>query len=268
MLMRSLDGFLFTGGADSPVPPPLRWVLERSLALHKAGVPGQSLPIWGSCLGFEFLVDYVAQGALQNNLQAFNLSLPLKLTEAAGTSRMLGSAPRDVLDALANHDTTFNMHHRGITPERWAKFPALAETFDILSTSVDSAGTTFVSTIEGKGGLPWYGVQWHPEKNAFEQGLSADGTPFERIAHGPGAVEASQYLAEFFVAEARRSSHRFANPADLASRLIYGHSTSNFFSPAYVEAYFLRYPISNERAGQGRGQQFAWSSGGNFSLYV
>lgn len=35
--------------------------------------------------------------------------------------------------------------------------------FDVLSVNDDKKGRTFVSTIEGKK-LPFYGVQWHPEK--------------------------------------------------------------------------------------------------------
>lgn len=35
--------------------------------------------------------------------------------------------------------------------------------FDVLSVNDDKKGRRFVSTIEGKK-LPFYGVQWHPEK--------------------------------------------------------------------------------------------------------
>lgn len=39
----------------------------------------------------------------------------------------------------------------------------LSAMFDVLSVNDDKQGRTFVSTIEGKK-LPFYGVQWHPEK--------------------------------------------------------------------------------------------------------
>ena len=40
--------------------------------------------------------------------------------------------------------------------------------WQILSTNEDDDGLEFVSLIEAKRGLPIWGSQFHPEKNAFE----------------------------------------------------------------------------------------------------
>ena len=40
--------------------------------------------------------------------------------------------------------------------------------WEILSTNEDDDGLEFVSLMEAKGGLPIWGSQFHPEKNAFE----------------------------------------------------------------------------------------------------
>ena len=40
--------------------------------------------------------------------------------------------------------------------------------WEILSTNEDDDGLEFVSLIEAKRGLPIWGSQFHPEKNAFE----------------------------------------------------------------------------------------------------
>ncbi len=45
---------------------------------------------------------------------------------------------------------------------------------------------------------PFYGVQWHPEKNGFEW------TPHEDIPHTEPAVAVMQGLANFFVQEGRQ----------------------------------------------------------------
>ncbi len=42
---------------------------------------------------------------------------------------------------------------------------------------------------------PFYGVQWHPEKNVFEW------TTHEDIPHSLPAVQAAQAMANFFVQE-------------------------------------------------------------------
>jgi len=42
----------------------------------------------------------------------------------------------------------------------------LREFFDILTINSDKSGKTFVSAIEAKD-FPFYGVQFHPEKNSL-----------------------------------------------------------------------------------------------------
>lgn len=243
LLGQSLNGILFTGGGDLSAPLAAKQLLNRSRALH---LVGESLPVWGTCLGFEWLVNFIAQGSLQDGFNALNVSLPLRLTLSARKSRLMRNAPAKVLDALVNASVAFNMHHLGITPSRWEQFPAFAETFDILATSVGPDERRFVSTIEGNRGLPWFGVQWHPEKNTFEHGLSADGTPFENIPHGPDAVAVQQYMSNFFVDQARRSTQRFSNHTMAALRLIYGQHISMALTPAFVETYVLRYECTGQ----------------------
>ena len=51
--------------------------------------------------------------------------------------------------------------------------------------------------------LPFYATQWHPEKNSFEW------CEERNIAHSRDAVKVTQYFADFFVNEARKSEHRF-----------------------------------------------------------
>lgn len=46
---------------------------------------------------------------------------------------------------------------------------------------------------------PFYGTQFHPEKNIYEW------TRDEKINHSPDAVRAAQYMANFFVNEARKA---------------------------------------------------------------
>jgi gamma-glutamyl hydrolase len=78
--------------------------------------------------------------------------------------------------------------------------------FHITSTNFDRDGRPFVSSIEGKK-FPFYGVQYHPEKNNFEYGLRP-GTliPYEAIDHSSDAVYSSMFLASFFVNRVRHSS--------------------------------------------------------------
>jgi gamma-glutamyl hydrolase len=71
-----------------------------------------------------------------------------------------------------------------------------------MSVNNDWNDLEFVSTIEHRN-YPFYGVQFHPEKNLYEWVRN------KNISHTSHAVEASQYFAAFFVSEARKSDHKF-----------------------------------------------------------
>eukprot|EP00438_Fugacium_kawagutii_P003682 Skav206822 [mRNA] locus=scaffold3672:30536:33409:+ [translate_table: standard] len=116
ILLDSLNGFLFTGGADMDPPPAAQRVLQRSKELFKAGDPKNQLPVWGTCLGFEWLVSATSPPSLISGFRANNVNLPLQLSPEAGTSRLFGKAPQHILDALQFKNVSFNSHHRGVRP--------------------------------------------------------------------------------------------------------------------------------------------------------
>ena len=148
-----------------------------------------------------------APGALQTGFDAENISMALSLSSKAASSYLLGGAYQSKLRSdLATQPLAMNNHYRGIEPSNFAADRRLA-LFDVLSTNHDRQGRPFVSTIESAQNL--YAVQWHPEKNAFENALSKDGTAFEAIDHGPEAVAATFALAQSFVGRARASRHQF-----------------------------------------------------------
>ena len=123
-----------------------------------------------------------------------------------------------------------NAHHSGVTPQA-AKNNAQYSSFSsILSTNKDRQGREFVSTIESKK-YPVYGTQYHPEKIPFEWVVEK-----EPIPHSFDAVVASQYFANFFVSEARKSEKRLSNENDY---LIYNYNasftgkTGGYFTESY-----------------------------------
>jgi gamma-glutamyl hydrolase len=87
--------------------------------------------------------------------------------------------------------------------------------FEMLSFNEAPAGQIFVSTMEARD-YPFYGTQWHPEKNNFEWSQNAD---YSNIPHSPNAIEVSEATARFFLSEARKSGHTF--PEAQRDELIY-----------------------------------------------
>ena len=201
-LLKQLDGVLLPGGSNPPLPDAARVSIEYAL---EASSRNESFPVWGTCLGFEWLVEIIAPGALQTGFDAENVSLALSLSSKAAASYLLGGSQKLRSD-LSSKPLAMNNHYRGIEPSTFAADRRLA-LFDVLSTNADRQGRPFVSTIESAQNL--YAVQWHPEKNAFENALSKDGTPFEGINHSSEAVAATFALAQSFVGRARASRHQF-----------------------------------------------------------
>ena len=248
------NGALFIGGG-SDTPKSARRFYKNMMAAHASG---DSYPIWGTCDGFEWLMQIGAadDSILTSGFDSENISLPLNLTAAAHTSRLFadaksipiqGSMGADgtrttVLQALATQPITLNNHHQGVTPHDLAH-SALAQGFDVLATNVDRKGKAFVSVVEAKGSVPVWATQFHPEKNIFEQGraLPSDGWwPYEAIAHDRAAVAASQYMANFFVDQARASSHRYGDAKEEWQALVYKHTTSTTMAPEFAQVYTFK----------------------------
>jgi len=248
-IFNQTNGVLFIGGG-SGTPNAARRFYARSVAAH---AQGDMYPVWGTCDGFEWLMQIAAEDdtVLTSGFDSENISLPLNLTAAASSSRLFDEAASfpiqgshlvkggavTVLTALATQPLTLNNHHQGVTPHDFAR-SKLPQAFNVLATNHDRKGREFVSVVEGKNGLPMWATQWHPEKNIFEQSRAAPHWwPFEAIAHDRSAVAISQYLANFFVDACRASAHRFASANAEWAHLVYQQTTSTDLVPEFLQIY-------------------------------
>ncbi|XP_041793553.1 gamma-glutamyl hydrolase [Chelmon rostratus] len=233
-IFRQINGLLLIGGAVDLETSDFARVAKifYTLAL-RANNAGDFFPIWGTCLGMQLLTVLVAGENLLTNTTAVNIALPLNLTTEASSSRMFDGFPKELMKAVTQEPLTGNFHHYGLTVQTFQENQKLQSFFSILSTNIAENGANFVSTIEGKR-YPFYGAQWHPEVNRFQWDTKLN------FPHSPHAVQLSSLLAEFFVEEGRRSLHRFDNPEEEASSLIYNYTpvyAANF--TAYEQVYFF-----------------------------
>jgi len=220
--------FFFTGGGTDLLPGSAYYETGKHLynLAIAANKRGEYFPLWGTCMGFQFLTILTADDpkVLGTGFDSYNYPIPLNFTSLAFTSRLFSEATPSLMNALATLPITMNNHHDGVVPETYATNQKLNAFFNILSTNVDMKGRLFVSTIEAKDkSMPVYATQWHPEKNNYEWTLN------EKIPHSSIAVRASQYTANFFVDECRKSPHVFVEK-DLTPYLIYN------FPPAFSGA--------------------------------
>lgn len=125
------------------------------------------------------------------------------------------------MDTLGGANSTINLHHDGVTVGAFEENPALGDFFVLVSTNFDRKGRAFVSTLEAWD-FPITATQWHPERNALEwrSGVQAS-------AHGPAAVRAMQYVANFFVEDARRNAQAFTDLALLARFSVFSYPIVN-----------------------------------------
>ncbi|OQS05514.1 gamma-glutamyl hydrolase [Thraustotheca clavata] len=234
-IFRSVNGVLFPGGSA--------WLNQQAAYVYElalgANDRGEYFPIWGTCLGFEWLVELTsAKGHdILSKVDALNLSLPINYTENAKSSRLFAFKP-DLYAPLTNKPLTINSHKYGITPSGFKSSLALSSFYNILATSVDRQGVEFIAAIEAMK-YPFYGVQFHPEKNAYEFGKLSNGYFYDDINHGYEAIVAGQAFAHFFIAEARKNNHAFATLEKEHEALIYNYQTTQHKYPTFVEIYEL-----------------------------
>ncbi|XP_076033085.1 gamma-glutamyl hydrolase-like [Oratosquilla oratoria] len=128
-----------------------------------------------------------------------NEAKPLGFEPGFRQSRLLSGVPGNILEALWQERVTVNFHRWCMTRENLTA-SGLADDYLLLTTNRDADGLEFVSTVEHKH-LPFYGVQWHPEKNAFEW---ATGHKYDNIPHSSPAIEVGQYFGNFFVNQGKK----------------------------------------------------------------
>ncbi|XP_074549758.1 gamma-glutamyl hydrolase [Halichoeres trimaculatus] len=215
-LFSSLNGILFPGGAASLTTSGYARAARifYDLALE-ANDRGDFFPVWGTCLGFEQLTVLTSGKNLLVRTNTTGVALHLDFTNETSASRLFHGFPAELMKDLSSEPLTENSHKWSISMSTYNTNEELNNFYKVLSTNTDGI-TEFISTFEAYD-YPIYGTQWHPEKNAFEWMK-----PY--IPHSPSAIKTTFYMAEFFVSEARKSSHRFGSEEVEKQALIYNHS--------------------------------------------
>eukprot|EP00587_Corethron_hystrix_P009141 CAMPEP_0113330232 /NCGR_PEP_ID=MMETSP0010_2-20120614/21470_1 /TAXON_ID=216773 ORGANISM="Corethron hystrix, Strain 308" /NCGR_SAMPLE_ID=MMETSP0010_2 /ASSEMBLY_ACC=CAM_ASM_000155 /LENGTH=369 /DNA_ID=CAMNT_0000192667 /DNA_START=269 /DNA_END=1375 /DNA_ORIENTATION=+ /assembly_acc=CAM_ASM_000155 len=240
-IFRNVNGVLFTGGVHIPPAKSARRIYalaeeannkfdvsrdkvvpRRTLRVNYIdkeveNVEPDYFPIWGTCLGYEWLLQMGAgkDSILDSDFDSWNMTLPLLFTNEGLENTQIFSDDK-LLSMASTLPITMNNHKFGIEPEHFYADASLREMYTVSSINYDRTGRPFVSTVEGVS-VPFYGVQWHPEKNNFEYGAAGheNDIPYSVINHSDSAVKLSFEMARFFVKESRRSTHRFTDVSDL-----------------------------------------------------
>lgn len=227
-MFNSLNGVIFPGGHVKLNQSSYTRVGKKLLELATKAYDetGEVFPIWAECLGLELLALLIGERSLKfgqydhtlfSLTDARNISLKLDLPSDYKSTKLLGSAPDHIIKYLTQENINYNNHFRGVTPETFQKDEKLRTFFQIVSTNKDRKGKVFISTMEARK-YPIYLFQWHPAKPQFEWSRVKD------ISHTQEAILASQYWANFFVNQARLSSHTFPSIKEEKAALMYRYT--------------------------------------------
>ncbi|XP_051267278.1 gamma-glutamyl hydrolase [Dicentrarchus labrax] len=215
-LFNSINGILYPGGGASIISSGYERTAKIFYELAiEANKKGDYFPVWGTCLGFEQLTYLTSGNTVLSHTNTSGVPLPLNFTDETKDSRLFKGFPAELMKDLASQPLTENSHKWSLAVLTYNTNEELKKFYKILSTNTDGK-IEFVSTVEAYD-YPIYGTQWHPEKNAFEWTR-----PY--IPHSPSAVKTTFYMAEFFVSEARKNSHRFDSEEDESKALIYNYN--------------------------------------------
>lgn len=224
-LLPRLNGVFYTGGLVDFNPTEedpegakylftTEYLYNYVMAENKKG---NYYPIWGTCLGFERLMQLMANdpnATIIEEVDAENFAINLGFTAEGWLSRLFGGMSyvlfKEVASPLGN--LAFNNHGLGIDPDVLKASPAGKE-LHILSVDADRTGKPFVSTVEGKR-YPIYGTQWHPEKAPWEW------NPEHHISHSDWALTFSNYMGRFFAEECKYNKNKFESEDQLSRYLV------------------------------------------------
>lgn len=214
----AINGVLIPGGGTSLDDNPFYRISEKLLRWAiEANDQGDHFPVYAVCLGFELLSIIATKNhTILERFDAENNPGPLFFVdEWAKRHSMFEWVPLSVVEEFRTQNLAMQNHNWGLSPELWSSTPELNDFYRVLTVSPDRNNKLYISTVEARE-YPILGVQWHPEKNAFEWGL-------DNIPHTADAIKVTQSVANYFISEARKSSHKPASRKELEDFLIYNY---------------------------------------------
>lgn len=176
---------------------------------------GEFFPIWGTCLGFERLINFTAKADSKDIFEhygAHHVSLPIVFTKDPRQTKMFCPMRLDAM-RLQSGNYTLNSHQWSVSPQTFKDDAGLSNFWDVTSISYDANKKPFVSSIEGKK-YPFMATQFHPEKvtQAWNDNYG--------INHTWESMKLNKFFGEQFVSMARSNKNTFGNYSETAPYLI------------------------------------------------
>ncbi|XP_044262565.1 gamma-glutamyl hydrolase-like [Tribolium madens] len=153
---------------------------------------GDYFPILGICLGMEGLVMVANKNVnIRKHCRAENILLDINVTSSKN-SKMFKNIEtiKNDLKKVAPHFHNYCILKEDLSQRNWL----------VTSENFDEEDNLFVASLEHKK-YPFYGLQFHPEKNAFEWKNDLN------LNKSPSGIRASRYFGDFFIEECRKNDN-------------------------------------------------------------
>lgn len=176
-------------------------ILKYAKQQNDAGNP---FPVWGTCLGIQLLA-YLTSNYNSTIISRVHgddaIILPLTLI---GDSYLFKTFTNAQINGVSKGTGVFYFNHNwAVTLDTWNTNPYLKNFWTLTATATTPQNEKFVAGWQAKN-YPFFGVQFHPEKNPFEWKVYAD--------RSLEAIEVVQIISNRFVEIARQGKNRFASP--------------------------------------------------------
>jgi len=158
--LRHVNGVLMPGG-DGHYYDTGKFVFEE---IKKMNDQGEFFPLWGTCLGYEYMAAYTADAGqdIWGNYTIHQVSLPLEFTLPPESTRMFGGLGKKAYE-FSKKNYTYNSHDYAVGPETYKSDVGLKDFWSVTSTSSLNDGRKFVASIESFK-YPFFATQFHPER--------------------------------------------------------------------------------------------------------
>uniref|UniRef100_A0A8D8U8K1 folate gamma-glutamyl hydrolase n=1 Tax=Cacopsylla melanoneura TaxID=428564 RepID=A0A8D8U8K1_9HEMI len=179
---------------------------------------GEVFPVMAVCLGFELLLQVFNKDIdFRKSCRVQNKNCKLKFFPEAKKSSLFAGVPNKEMKKLSKQQLTHNNHIWCINQDDM-EYYNLTASWNILALSKFQTWE-FVSIVEHKS-YPYVGLQFHPEKNAYEWDEK------QTNPHNHDAIITARIFSDWFIDKARLSNHSFSSQASLYQSLIHQYPSS------------------------------------------